>query len=409
MSLKGKNLADIQSMNRSLVLKVIQKKRQTSRAEISKLTGLNKATVTNIVNDLINWGVVKESGFLTGEGGHRSIAVELASDDFVIIGLWITRRSLHAGICNLDGNCDLVYHYPISTASPAEEVIRTICEKIDFLREANSNKKILGVAMAVPGPFIKNEDYIALITERNEWQKGGIIKKLREKIDLEMIIEHDADASCMAEWCYTENFDDKISMVTLSVGYGLGGCALEDGKILHGNFGGGGEIGHMSIAYDGIPCECGNIGCLEKYCTVICCLNKMKEHLLEYPDTCCFAEMNDVQLLEAYKKGDRLAKAVVNEAAEYLGYGIANVINIFLPSKIIIGDIMALAGEEFLKVVKKSARKRVLPVIFDKTEIVLSELSDSALKGACLSLVQKVISKPEYYFLNEQENKNEKG
>ena len=203
MSLKGKNLADIQSMNRSLVLKVIQKKRQTSRAEISKLTGLNKATVTNIVNDLINWGVVKESGFLTGEGGHRSIAVELASDDFVIIGLWITRRSLHAGICNLDGNCDLVYLYPISTASPAEEVIRTICEKIDFLREANSNKKILGVAMAVPGPFIKNEDYIALITERNEWQKGGIIKKLREKIDLEMIIEHDADASCMAEWCYT--------------------------------------------------------------------------------------------------------------------------------------------------------------------------------------------------------------
>ena len=120
MSLKGKNLADIQSMNRSLVLKVIQKKRQTSRAEISKLTGLNKATVTNIVNDLINWGVVKESGFLTGEGGHRSIAVELASDDFVIIGLWITRRALHAGICNLDGNCDLVYHYPISTASPAE-------------------------------------------------------------------------------------------------------------------------------------------------------------------------------------------------------------------------------------------------------------------------------------------------
>ena len=104
-----------------------------------------------------------------------------------------------------------------------------------------------------------------------------------------------------------------------------------------------------------------------------------------------------------------MAKAVVNEAAEYLGYGIANVINIFLPSKIIIGDIMALAGEEFLKVVKESARKRVLPVIFDKTEIVLSKLSDSALKGVCLSLVQKVISKPEYYFLNEQENKNEKG
>lgn len=407
--MKGKNLADIQSMNRSLVLKVIQKRHQTSRAEISKLTGLNKATVTNIVNDLISWGVVKESGFLTGEGGHRSIAVELAADDFVIIGLWITRRALHAGICNLDGNCDFVYHYPISTASPSEEVIRTICDKIEFLREANSDKKVLGVAMAVPGPFIKKEDYIALITERNEWQKDGIIKKLREKIDLEMIMEHDADASCMAEWCYTENFDDKISMVTLSVGYGLGGCALEEGKILHGSFGGGGEIGHMSIAYDGIPCECGNVGCLEKYCTVLSCLKKVKEKLPEYPQTQCFADMNETELLEAYKKKDPLARDVINEAAVYLGYGIANTINIFLPGKIIIGDLMAQAGEDFLEIVKKTAKERVLPVIFNKTEIVLSELSDSALKGVCLSLVQKVISKPEYYFANDRENEDEKG
>ena len=188
MSLKGKNLTDIQSMNRSLVLKVIQKKHQTSRAEISKLTGLNRATVTNIVNDLISWGVIKETGLLSGESGHRSIAIELASDEFLIIGLWITRRMLHVGMCNLDGKCGDIDHYPISIESPSEEVIDTICEKIELLKKANGEKRILGTAMAVPGPFMKNEDYIALITERNEWQNGEIIKKIREKTDLEMII-----------------------------------------------------------------------------------------------------------------------------------------------------------------------------------------------------------------------------
>ena len=398
MSLKGKTLVDVQNMNRSLVLQIIQKQHRTSRVEISKLTGLNKATVTNIVGDLIAWGAVRESGLISGEGGRRSIAIELAVEDFAIIGLWITRRSLHLGICNMYGECDKVYRYDIGVSRPADEVVNTICDKIEMLARDCDSKKILGVAMAVPGPLLKEEDRIALITDRNEWQNVAIIKEIKERIPYEMIVEHDSDAYAMAEWCYTENYDEKSSIVSLSVGYGVGGSVIEDGKILHGSLGGGGEIGHMSINYRGIPCECGNIGCLEKYCSATSVFHGIREQLSEYPDTCCREDMSENELFDAYLGGDELARKVIDESAKYLGYGIANIINIFLPGKIIIGDVMSQAGERYLELAKASAKGRVLPVLFDKTEIILSSLKDTTLKGVCLTLAQKAVEEPERYF-----------
>ena len=108
--------------------------------------------------------------------------------------------------------------------------------------------------------------------------------------------------------------------------------------------------------------------------------------------------MSENELFDAYLGGDELARKVIDESAKYLGYGIANIINIFLPGKIIIGDVMSQAGERYLELAKASAKGRVLPVLFDKTEIILSSLKDTTLKGVCLTLAQKAVEEPERYF-----------
>ena len=398
MNTKGRNLSDVQNMNRSLIIRIIQKKHRTTRAEISKETGLNKATVTNIVSNLISWGVIKEVGLISGEAGRRSIAIELAADDYAIIGLWVTRRHLHVGIYNMYGKSSSVQSYLIGLNSQAEELINTICEKVTEIKETCTEKKILGVALALPGPYIKEEERIALLTERSDWQNVDIVSRIRERIDMEIITEHDTYASAVAEWCFTQNYDETSSMFCITVSLGVGGCYVENGRIMSGNLGVAGEIGHMSIDYRGIPCECGNRGCLEKYCTTIAVLKKAKRLLPDYPDTCCSENMIESELLDAYRKGDPLACKVINEAGKYLGYGIANIINICNPKTIIIGDEIARAGEPFLKVVKESARERVLPIIFNETEIQLSNLHDSILSGVCMSFMQRVVEKPELFF-----------
>lgn len=402
---KGKNIVYVQKLNRSLVIRTIQKKHQTTRTEISEKTGLNKATVTNIVNDLINWGIVREVGFAAGKYGRRSIALELATDSFDIIGIWLTRRHLHIGLYDIYGECRFKECASIGLNSPVEELIDQMSFQIERLKNNISRKKVLGVALALPGPYIKNAGKIALLTERHDWQNVDIVQRLRERIDLDIIAEHDANAAVTAEWCYTENYDEKASLLCIMAGQGVGAGIVEDGRIFHGCLGVAGEIGHMSVDCNGVKCECGNYGCLEKYSSSLAVMKKVKNRISGGEHTVCTENSSFRDIVYAYKNGDALVKEVIDEAARYLGYGIANIVNLFNPAKIIIGDEMSLAGERFLDVIKATVKERVIPDMYNNMEIKLSTLSDSVLRGVCMTLMEEIVRRPEDFF-NRQDNGN---
>ena len=400
--MKGQNISDVLRSNRVFVLTTIRKNGRISRAEISRQTGLNKATVTNIVSGLIQEGIVREAGFITGEGGRRSICLELDTDRYTVIGVWVTRRHLRVGLFNLKGDCRHREKIDIGLNSPINELIDMICEKIMALKKLCRKSRALGVALAMPGPYIKQEGRIALLTERHEWQNYDVVSQIRDRTGMKVVSEHDSNAFTIAEWCFSENYDDKASICCILVGQGVGGGIIDDGKLVHGLYGIAGEIGHMSICYDGPLCDCGNRGCLEKYCSSITLLKKVESGIAEYPDTICRPGMKESELTDAYLAGDALAHKVVNEGARYLGYGIANIVKIFNPEKVIIGDELSRAGDDFLAIVRETVEDRIAPDIYKTVDIQISRTSDPVLRGVCMSFINELAENPEEFDLRKR-------
>jgi len=399
----GKNLEDIQEMNRSLVIRLLQRFKSISRVEIAKQSGLNQATVTNIISDFLQWGLVRETGWIAGARGRRSIAVELAGENYIIIGVRLARKYFSVGIFDLSGKCYEKLEKKINLEDKAETVLRSIQDQILQQMKRYNERTIVGIGIALPGPFIKNEGHIALLTETSGWQNIEIIESLQESTGLRVFLEHDANAAVLAEWCFAQNYDVKIPIMCIMAGQGIGAGIMDKGKIFTGDLGIAGEIGHMSINYDGPKCECGNRGCLEMYCSTISIQKDIRARLQEHPESKCRKDSNISEIIEAYKSGDVLAREVVNLAAQYLGYGISSLINIINPGKIIIGDELSKAGVDFLAVILETVKQRVLPKLYDNTQIILSQLDDdTALIGTCMLVIEEALQQTEVFVQKEK-------
>jgi len=287
--------------------------------------------------------------------------------------------------------------FSIGLNSPINELLDQMVFQIRKKARLCRNQFILGVALALPGPYIKEEGQIALLTARQGWQNVNIAQKLSEKTGFRVMAEHDVKAAAVAEWFYTLNYDDDASLLCIMPGQGVGAGVIDNGRLLTGSMGLAGEIGHMSIRYDGPRCECGNYGCLEGYCSTLAIQRRVKELAGEFPQTVCTEDCSITDLLKAYAKGDVLARHVIDDAARYLGYGIANIANLYNPGKIIIGDELSKAGDRFLEIVKESARERIQPKVYDHMSIVYSTLPNSVLSGACLILIEEMVKIPDSF------------
>ena len=395
---KGQNSQDVQKINRSLVLKVLLREGTTTRAHIAETTELKKATVTNIINDFIIWGAVREVGTSTGKSGRRTILIELVKEKYAIICGWLKRNEFIFGVYDIYGTCLIRESMTLKADVSGTDVANIMVDCLKKYSDSVSGKKILGVAIALPGPYIKKDGKIIVTTGRSQWTEDDIESRLRESFGEKIFLEHDANAAMMAEWDLLRQQEEVENMLYVMLGHGVGGGIIENGKMLTGALGIAGEMGHMSISYNGRKCECGNYGCLETYCTIEAMLADLKELLPKYPDSICTEKSDFEQVMQAYHKGDRLARKVVSRVAEYLGYAIASSVNLLNPERVIIGDeLPKAAGEEFLKVVKETVQGRVLPQIYNSTQIQMSSLDNSVLQGTCICLLEELVSVPEVF------------
>lgn len=390
---KGKNLEDIQEMNRSLIIRLLHKLQLCSRAELAKETGLKQATITNIINDLIKLGLVKETGIIAGEKGRRSIGLKLDIDNLKIIGVRLTRNYILAGIFNLYGDDFGIKYVDLDMRDGSKSALDKIKKAIDSLiKGTNSKDKVIGAGIATPGPFFRDEGRIGLMTEFPGWEHIFLQKELETYLGVPVFIEHDANAGALAEWWFGNNKKDKGILIYIAAGQGVGAGIIIDGVLFRGSLGIAGEIGHMSIDYNGKECECGNRGCLEQYCSTIAVRKEIKKELINYPESKLNKNCTLESIFEAIKNGDESAQKIFKKAAWFLGFGIANLLNIYNPDTIIIGDELAQTGSQLLDIVKSVVKENTLPSIFNNLEIKLSEFKeDSVLMGTIALTVDKIL------------------
>lgn len=389
---RGINQDVTQEMNRSLLLKSLRREGVCSRAHLASLTGLKQATVTNIMKDFLNWGIVKEVGFLNGSKGRRSIGVSINPDGYRVIGVRLARKHYSVGLFDLTGKQIVKERVDFEPEKQpgAEEILNQIVGRMRLLIQQYGKDSVLAAGLAVPGPFIAKKSRIALITGADIWKDIELKAFFEREMDIPVFLEHNANAGAYAHmWDLKEAYHDDI-LVYIAAGQGIGAGIVMNGRIYEGALGTSGEIGHMTIDRNGKPCACGNRGCLERYASSLELVKTV------YGQRAGMEGCNFEDLEQQIRSGDTAYTEHYRRACESLGVGIINIVNVINPDRIIIGDDMARPNPELMeKTVRETVQKGILPDVFDELTLSISAYQgDPILTGAAIVAIDRVFDSP---------------
>ena len=383
-------------MNRTLILHLLRKEGVCARAHLAKLSSLKQATVTNIINDFQAWGLVKEVGFIAGDKGRRSIGISINNDDHGILGIRLARKDYIMGVFDLSGNLIEARADEIDSRLAPRKIFEMLLQEADRLMEKTGERKTIAIGVAIPGPYNIRRGRIELMTGFPGWGDIAIQEELEQKFRIPVFVGHDANAGVLAQ--YWHNLEDVGNrpgeiIVYIAVGQGIGAGIICDGELIKGNLGIAGEIGHMSINFNGPRCACGNYGCLENYCSSIAFTNEINR-VMGGDHEYTFSEA--VGMVRA---GNPIVKEIFLTSCDSLAVGVVNIINSFDPSVIIIGDEMShVLPEEMLRRVKGEVKRKVLPEIYENLKIMISTVNNSMVHGAAITAIMDVFDCPDAYF-----------
>lgn len=402
----GKNLGDVQQMNRTLVLRTLREKGTCSRAEIAKATQLQQTTITNIINTFLEYGVVSETGLLKGSRGRRSIGIAMNSDRYYVISVRLTRKFILGGLYDISGECRALQQRDIDASDGVEAAIDTMKALIDTLIGLSKQNSILGIGIGLPGPFLRNVGRIALIPDFSGWEEISLRERLEPLYNIPVYQEFDAYACALAEWWFGGHDTSKrLSLLSLSMEQGLGAALVIEGHIYYGSQGIAGSIGHTSIDYQGEPCECGSRGCLRNYCTAKAVLRRAAE--LSIAPNPPGTPLTLQALLDMAVIGDAQCRLLIKEAATYLGYGLVNAVNMYNPDIIVLSDEFRPVGELYLDTIREVFAERLLPAIRENVHLQFTTLtSDPVLMGMTAVAIDSVFENPDEFAQFSQAHAN---
>lgn len=263
MTLRGTNQEFARPFNRRIVLESIRLHAPTKRADIARRVGLTVQTVSTIVRELEEQGYILSLRDEPNGRGLPPAQLRINPEGGYAVGIHLTPLGLDAALVNLSGEVVESTHRDAPNATPAYafELIGALVPELTGLRPGG---RILGIGMALPGPFgVESMSFVGPTTMAG-WQGVALRERLAEATGLPAFIETDMAASALGEQLYGlgTRFSDYYY---LYFGVGLGGAMVHDGTVLRGAWGNAGEIGHIPAVADGEPCPCGNRGCLERY------------------------------------------------------------------------------------------------------------------------------------------------
>lgn len=390
---EGKNSEVIQHQNRLLVLRIIREKKEISRVKLSEITGLKQATITNIVNQLLELDYVIETGLIGGSNGRRVKGIRLNDEKMKILITRITSEYFAVGVYNLYGSCisvEKVFWEDSNQNNKLEVIAFKMLQCIE-----NNRNEITSAGIVIQGSIsdlCKKYDYAY-----SENIEAFLYDYFREKLQVEIYVNNVSNMSAFYEWekLNLQNIEVK-TLVCLMVGYAVDCSVLYNGRVVKGRNGRAGHFGHVSIDINGPLCECGNRGCIKNYISVEAIRKRCSELKDRYPNSNIDENSNIREIYNAYFDKDEMVLVIYEEVAEVLGMVVANLINQFNPDRIIIGDEIP-NDDTFLDKIKYYAAQRLpedryVRVNIDVFKETRRTQNDVGMRGMCL------------YAINEQLN-----
>ncbi len=273
--------------------------------------------------------------------------------EIVKIGIDMGGMSIKLGLVNNDYKIISKLTIPTRLDVESTEIIADMAKAVTELlsKEKIELSQCQGIGIGIPG-IIDDVNGVISYSNNLEWEKVNIVEELKRYINLNIKIANDADVAALGEVCAGAAKGTEHA-VLLTLGTGVGSGVILNGKIFHGILGGGCELGHMVIKEGGELCTCGRRGCLEAYASATALIRIAKKHASQNTDSVMHKmcegdlhQMNGIIPFDAAQQWDEAGIKAVREYEGYLACGIANVINIFRPQKIILGGGVSAQKEK---------------------------------------------------------------
>lgn len=395
--------ASVSESNRARILRHLYHHGVSSRAQIAKTLGLTPAAITKITARLLEAGVIEETGGIEGEKNRRSIGLKLDVARFHIIAVKFARSLVRIAVFDLSGAEISNRTLPPVTNDTIADTLSLTHEIIEGLLA--EDPAIVAIGMVVPGPYLRHIGRTAVVSTMQGWRKVNFMHEFEHAFRVPVFIEHDARAGALAQHLYGTGLasdDGRMpdSLAYYLVGEGVGLGVIDQGRLINGAMGTATEIGHISIDVDGRPCDCGNVGCLERYCSASAIHERIDAAEGLVPGSADMSHADACRaLFDLAASGDARAKRIVTDVSRIIGYGAVAIINAYNPSLIVIGDIVSGAGDALLREARNVVDRRVVPELADGTAITLSALpSDATLCGAAAVATNRFLDHPSEFF-----------
>lgn len=352
----------IKENNLKLVFKLISENDEISRAAIKKKTRLSATTVSALVEELIENGLVAERGVAnTNKTGRKAISLIVQKDGGCFASVSILRSKVKLYILDLSINIVSIHEARYKGGSPLSPLIA------DLIRRAVDECKIplLGISVGVAGVIRNNRVVSSTVVDIDTDE--DICGQLNSEFHVPVFLSNSSSLIAYAEKEFGTS--GALNLISVDISDGVGAAIVTDGHIFTGAAGLAGEFGHLSVDFKGEPCSCGSFGCLETIASVPAILKAAKAKLgIEA------AALSDINRQLAEGNGDVIS--LIASTAEVLAFGLNSLINIIDPEAVVIGGEIKELGDYFLAPLK--AKLKSISLEGRNTKVIYSTLSEDA-------------------------------
>ena len=378
--------------NLGLVLRAVADGERPSRTDVALATSLHKATVSSLVADLIERGLVREAGVAPdGSVGRPAVALELVGDRYVALGLEINVDHLAYATVDLRGRVHDQGSIPRDDR--ARSVEQTFAELAALVEEPRrriraAGSLLVGATLALPG-LVDPRGGTLLVAPNLGWRDVDAIGGLRTALgdaELPLRVENEANLAALAERWYGAGRTHR-DFVYVSGFIGVGAGIISGGELRRGETGFGGEFGHVVLEAEGPPCACGGRGCVEALAGL--------EALLRLAGRGSSAPAGVADVVEAAERGDPVALEAIEAVGASLGVGLASTANLMGSRAIVLGGHFAALYPWLRGPIEAELRQRVLTYPWSPIEVLRSEIPDgAAVRGGAALALQAILDDP---------------
>jgi glucokinase-like ROK family protein len=392
----------VKELNKAIVLNILRSQSPISRAAIAKVTGLNKATVSTLVDELIAEQMVIELGPGESSGGRRPQLLMLNEQAGLVAGVDLGVGYIRVVLLDLRARVRWRRRVPMDCSLAPEGCLEHLSALVEEGVAALQPTALglLGVGIGVPG-LVDHHQGRLLFAPNLHWTDVPIADHLQQRLGVPVYVDNEANAGAVGELWVGAASHGARTMVYLSAGIGLGAGIILGREVFRGAGGVAGEIGHTTIDVTGPACSCGNRGCWEIFASETALRQQVQRQLStgRFPVSPLAGLAPEAvtaeAVVEAARAGDPPAIAALSVIGGYLGVGIANVINTFNPDLVVIGSGLAEGGEHILKPARRAVEQRALSYPRAGARVVLSALgAESCAVGAGALVLQEQFRLP---------------